>query len=52
MTADELKALAREYVHEDRSSVDVVEIAAFVEWAYAREGKPVPPMSTLEQIEP
>lgn len=50
MTPEELKALAREYVHQDRSAVDVVEIAAFVEWYYEREGRPVPPMSTLEEI--
>ena len=37
MTADELKALAREYM-QDADYADEAELAEFVLWAYERDG--------------
>jgi hypothetical protein len=49
--ADALKALAKEYIQTAPWNADTVEIAAFVEWAYQREGMDLEPMSTLSEIE-
>jgi len=49
MKADELFELAKQYVAERKP--DTIEICAFVEWAYRKEGRTLENMELLDEIE-
>lgn len=51
MKADDLLKLAQQYILDEGSAIDTVEITAFVEWVYRKEGRDVPSMSLLAEIE-